>query len=73
MAEVDEHVGMVQGPEVEVACAVTGIAADNDIESQLTESTGKFRGTPFQAGRELEGNPCCPPFPELADQLRDIV
>ena len=73
MADMDEHVGMVEGIECKVAGPVAGIAADDNLEPRVLQGTGLFSCTPFQAGRKLEGDHLCPPLPQLPDKIRDIV
>jgi hypothetical protein len=73
MAHVDEHVRRCKGVEREVAGAVAGIAADDDVEPSALQSRGIFSGTSFQAGRKLESDFLCPPYPQLPDKVRDIV
>ena len=73
MPEMDEHISTQEGVECEIACAVTGIAADDNLETSVPEGTGPVRSPPLQAGRELEGNRPGLPFAQLADNLRDIV
>ena len=73
MTHMDEHVGMVKGIESKIAGTVAGIAADNDFEPRIPQCAGILSSPPFQAGRELEGDFFCPPFPQLPDKIRDIV
>jgi hypothetical protein len=70
---MDEYVGMVKGIEREVAGAVAGITADDHIKSLIPQSLGIPGSPSFQPGGELEGDTCCPPLPQLADKIRDIV
>jgi hypothetical protein len=64
---------MMKRIERKVAGTVAGIAADDDLKPGGLQSTGIIVRTPFQAGRELEGDLLCPPFPQLPDKVRDIV
>ena len=53
MAEVDQHIGIVEQLKRQVAGAITGIPADDDPEPLAGEGichTGCF---PLEAGREL--------------------
>jgi hypothetical protein len=73
MADMDEYIGMVKRIECKVAGTVAGIAADDDVKPGGPQGTGIIIRTPFQAGRELEGDIPCPPFPQLPDKVRGIV
>jgi hypothetical protein len=54
MAEVNEHIGILEQAKREVAGAIAGIPADNDREPLAFQGIRDLACLPLQTGRELE-------------------
>lgn len=72
VSHVHQHVCEGEGGEGEVAGAVAGVPAHDDLEPGFLEAEGELRSPALEPLRKLEGDPSRPPFTEIFDQLREI-